>query len=359
MVTKPTLIIDKRKCRENINRMYNKAIYHNLEFRPHFKTHQSLEIGSWYRELGVDRITVSSVDMAKYFSKDWDNITIAFPVNILEVKSINALALKITVNLVVENIESVTFLSEHLISNVNIFLKIDIGYHRTGINPDDKKLMDEILKVIDSSQVLSFAGFLGHAGHTYKCRSNEGIKEIHNRSLKTMIGLKAHYKSNYPNLIASLGDTPSCSVADNFTGIDEIRPGNFVFYDLTQNKIGSNSISQIAVALACPIVAIHPSRSEIVIYGGGVHFSKDSLMDIEGQIFGRVVVKTKNAWGDIIAEMYVNRLSQEHGIVSVPKSEIRNYNIGDYLMILPVHSCMTANAMKSYLSTENRIISKL
>ena len=61
MITKPTLILDKKKCIENINTMFSKAKKHHLEFRPHFKTHQSLEVGSWFKEIGVTKITVSSV----------------------------------------------------------------------------------------------------------------------------------------------------------------------------------------------------------------------------------------------------------------------------------------------------------
>jgi len=160
-------------------------------------------------------------------------------------------------------------------------------------------------------------------------------------------------------VLVSLGDSPTCSVAEDFTGVDEIRPGNFVFYDLTQNKIGSNPLTQIAVAMACPIVAIHKDRSEIVIYGGGVHFSKDRLEDVEGTIFGRVVEKIENGWGNVIPNMYVNSLSQEHGVITVPTSEIENYTIGDHLLILPVHSCMTANLMKSYVTTDGRKIKKL
>jgi D-serine deaminase-like pyridoxal phosphate-dependent protein len=358
MITKPTLLIDEKKCRENINRMFLKAKHHKVDFRPHFKTHQSLEIGSWFKELGVNKITVSSVEMAKYFSEEWDNITIAFPVNILEIQDINELASRITLNLVIENTESISFLSEHLVSNVDLFLKIDVGYHRTGINPEDRNLIDAILKVIDANHHLTFTGFLGHAGHTYKCRTGEAIRRIHSASSEIMSGLKALYKSQYPNLIVSLGDTPGCSVVEDFAGVDEIRPGNFVFYDLTQHKIGSNAISQIAVAMACPIVAIHEERSEIVVYGGGVHFSKDSLEDKEGVIYGRGVEKRGELWGDIIPGMFVKSLSQEHGIISVLKTEMNNYRVGDYLIILPVHSCMTANSMKSYLNS-NKVITRL
>jgi len=359
MITNPTLILNKTKCNENIKTMYSKSKKHNLAFRPHFKTHQSLEIGSWYKAVGVKKITVSSVSMAEYFSTQWNDITIAFPTNILEIKPINELAKKITLNLSIENEESISFLSTHLKFNVNIFIKIDVGYHRTGINPNNYEQIDDILAIIDSSDKISFIGFLGHAGHTYQCKSHQNVIQIHNSSLDIMTKLKKKYVIQFPNLIISLGDTPSCSIADDFSGVDEIRPGNFVFYDLTQHKIGSNTISQIAVAMACPIVAIHKDRSEIVVYGGGVHLSKDRLEDKEGVIFGRVVRKAENNWGDIIPNMYVKSLSQEHGIISVPNNEIDNYKIGDHLMILPIHSCMTSNLMKGYTTLDGQIISRL
>ncbi len=359
MITKPTLILDKKKCKENINTMFSKSKIHNLEFRPHFKTHQSLEVGSWFKDVGVNKITVSSVSMAEYFSVQWNDITIAFPTNILEIEPINVLAKNITLNLCIENEESVSFLSAHLKFKVNILLKMDVGYHRTGISPSNSDLINTILDKIDANPLLDFIGFLGHAGHTYKCRSHEAIKEEHSKSLHIMAKLKDAYATRYPNLIISLGDTPSCSVADDFSGVDEIRPGNFVFYDLTQNLIGSNSIAQIAVALACPIVAIHKERSEIVVYGGGVHFSKDRIDDKEGLVFGRVVEKGNNTWGGLIPNTYVKNLSQEHGTISVPKDDMDNYKIGDYLMVLPVHSCMAGNTMKSYTTFEGEIISRL
>ena len=132
------------------------------------------------------------------------------------------------------------------------------------------------------------------------------------------------------------------------------------FYDLSQHQIGSCSIEQIAVALACPIVSIHKNRNEIVIYGGGVHFSKERFEDDKlGTIYGKVAEKKGESWGDLIPNMFVKSLSQEHGIVSVPDTEISNYKVGDYLLILPVHSCMTANLMKTYLTTNNLTIGKL
>ena len=359
MIKVPTLLLDTAKCKDNIQRMVAKAQRHKVDFRPHFKTHQSLKIGKWFAELGVNKITVSSVAMAEYFSSDWNDITIAFPTNILEIEKINALAKRITLNLLVESNETMAFLAKQVLHQLNVFIKIDVGYHRTGVYPQDYEAIDKILHTIDNCPLISFAGFLGHAGHSYQCRTKECINKVHEESLQIMHVLKEKYQKPYPSLIISLGDTPGCSVAEDFTGVDEIRPGNFVFYDLTQNQIGSNEIDQIAVAMACPVVVIHKDRNEILIYGGGVHFAKDRLEDVEGTIYGRVVEKLENGWGDIIPGMYVKSLSQEHGTVAVPEELMDQYRIGDIIYVLPVHSCMTGNSMREYLTMEAERIGRL
>ena len=358
MIEIPTLVLDEKKCRRNIERMVTKARKNNLTFRPHFKTHQSLEIGAWFKAMGVNQITVSSLQMAAYFSSQWNDITVAFPVNVCEIDRINRLANKITLNLLVESIETLVFLKEHLQAKVGVFLKIDVGYHRTGIAPENTRLISTLLERITNTPALVFKGLLGHAGHTYTCNNRSEIMSIHDTSKETMIALKEHYLKDFPETIISLGDTPSCSVAENFDGIDEIRPGNFVFYDLTQAQIGSNGLDEIAVAMACPIVAVHPHK--LIVYGGGVHFAKDQLIDDQhGAIYGKVVQHRGLHWGKTIPDMYVSKLSQEHGTVHLPPTEKGKYAVGDHLFILPVHSCMTADAMKAYLNSNQQIIHRL
>ena len=114
-ITQPTLILDKQKCLRNIQRMSDKAKKHNVKLRPHFKTHQSKEIGNWVKSFGINSITVSSVSMAEYFADaGWKNITIAFPFNILEIEKANNLAKKIKLNLLIENFKTFKFLNKNL-----------------------------------------------------------------------------------------------------------------------------------------------------------------------------------------------------------------------------------------------------
>ncbi len=349
-LTVPTLLLDEQKCRHNIRRMADKALQHNLRLRPHFKTHQSRQIAEWFREVGINCITVSSLRMAEYFAADgWNDITVAFPVNFPEHERINRLAAKIRLNLLVAGIEGTRLLSEVLKYPVGVWIKIDTGYRRTGLLSDDRDTINAILESVEASDNMSFMGFLTHAGNSYTCRSRDEILRVHCESVALLTALSADYRSAFPQLEISTGDTPTCSVADDFSNVDEIRPGNFVFYDLMQTAITSCSTNDIAVAVACPVVAKHSDRNEIILYGGAIHFAKDSIVTGGGiTIYGELVQVSGDSWSEPLEGCYLSKLSQEHGILKVTDVIFRQINVGDIVAILPVHSCMTANLLAGY-----------
>ena len=338
--------------------MVQKANEHKLLFRPHFKTHQSAEIGEWFREAGVTAITVSSLRMAQFFAEyGWDDITIAVPVNIPEIHEINELACKIKLNLLVENKEAIEVLQKFMKWHVGLFIKIDTGSNRTGIRASRTNQIDSLLSKISESPLLEFKGFLSHTGHAYRANSKHEIFNRHFDAILKMKALKNNYKKEWSDLIISIGDTPSCSICNNFDGIDEIRPGNFVFYDLMQLNLGTCTLGDIAVRMACPVVAVHPSRNEVVIYGGAIHFSKESIINIDGKpLFGRIIVKEEDREILLDERNYLSSLFQEHGIIKVMPQNIKLFKPGQIIEILPVHSCLTANLMREYLTTEGEII---
>lgn len=353
-ISRPSLIVDENKCRQKIAAMIEKAKKHNLVFRPHFKTHQSIEIGKWFRDAGVEKITVSSLEMALYFASDnWDDITVAFPVNWLEIDKINDLSKRIKLNLLVESTETINFLSEHLESSVGIFIKIDAGYHRTGVSVHETSLIKKIINQIKKDNKLNFVGFLTHSGHTYQTNSIKEIESIHESTLQKLVVLKLKFQTEDTPIFISIGDTPSTSIVNNFDGADEIRPGNFIFYDLVQEQLGACNFKDISVAMACPVVAKHPERNSIVIYGGGVHFSKEFLTNSAGyKIFGLAVRLDDKGWSEPIPNCYLSSVSQEHGIITAPESFVNAVKIGDVIGVLPVHSCMTADLQSSYFTLD-------
>ena len=359
LITSPTLLLDEKICKANIAAMAKKAKEHGVQLRPHLKTPQSQEIASWLRAHGIQSITTSSLQMANYFMADgWKDITVAFPVNIRKMDLINKLASQIQLNLVVENEEAILALKKHLKYSVDIWLKVNLGNNRTGFNPDQTDKMQELLKVIKTVPQLKVIGVLGHAGQSYHVRGHAAIKQVHDDVLQICHQLKAPF----PSLKISIGDTPTTSVATNFSGVDEIRPGNFFFYDLMQYQIGSCTIESIAVAMACPVVAKYPDRKEIVVHGGAVHFSKDHLLFDNGSPYYGLVCQRQDkddSWQLLPTQAYLRGLSQEHGIIAADDDFIQSVDIGSLLYILPIHSCLTANLMKEYLTLDGRTISMM
>ena len=357
-IIRPTLVVNKEICLRNIERMALKAKENNLRFRPHFKTHQSAKIGEWFRLFGVDAITVSSVRMAEYFAANgWKDITLAFPLNILEIENINRLAAEIKLNVLVENNEGAKVLAEKTTHPLGVYLKIDTGYHRTGILSSKTNTINSLVKSISRNNKITFKGFLTHTGHTYETKSTDEIIKRHFDASLKLKSLKQQFKRKFSQVEISIGDTPSCSICTDFKGVDEIRPGNFVFYDLMQKNLGVCTFDDIAVSLVCPVVSKHLSRNEIVFYGGAVHLSKDSIIDQNGKrIFGRIEIK-KNGENILLDPFnYVSKVSQEHGTLKVTHDQFKNFQVGDLIKIIPVHSCLTANLMGHFQTTKGELI---
>jgi len=352
-IVRPTLIVDKKRAIKNIQGMMVKISQSpgRIRFRPHFKTHQSARVGEWFRELGVTAVTVSSVDMASYFAQNgWGDITIAIPANPLEIESINQLAETVELNLLVDSAEMAEFLNLNLNRALNVWLEIDTGHHRTGIEWDQKNEILSTAEEIHKLPKLRFKGLLTHSGHSYKIKSPTELIAIYDDTVTKMNMIREYLdEKGIPGLEISIGDTPTCSAVEQFYGIHEVRCGNFVYYDLMQLSLGTCKEGDIAAAVACPVIGCYPQRNRIVIYGGAVHLCRESIIHDNGEkIFGLVALPGEGSygWGPAVNDTYVSDLSQEHGIIKTSAEFCRQVHVGDILMVLPVHSCLTANLLK-------------
>lgn len=356
-IKRPTLLLDEKTARRNLHSMALRARQAGARFRPHFKTHQSAAIGEWFRDLEINAITVSSVEMAQYFARaGWQDILIAFPFNWREIDEVNQLASQIHLGLLVESRDTARFLNWHLNYPVDVWIKIDVGSQRTGLAWDNPEAVQALAADLQRGRQLRLRGLLTHAGHSYRARGAEEVCGLHQQSMQRLTSLRDQLtQAGLPALEISIGDTPSCSLCD-CTGADELRPGNFLFYDVQQSQIGSCQPADIAVALACPVVALHPERNEVVVFGGAIHLSKDAF-DLDGRpAFGLVCLPQPNGWGAPLPGAFVRGLSQEHGVLHLPEEELARMRVGDLLCILPAHSCLTVTLMRSYLTLAGQVV---
>lgn len=346
---KPTLILDTERCKRNIERMCRKAEEHDLEFRPHFKTHQSGKIGNWFRDHLVSGITVSSPSMGHYFADfGWDDITIAFPFYPGMLPELHALEQKASLRLFIHDAEHLQLIDRDLNNRVHVYIEIDAGYGRSGIPAGDHHRIEQLISAAESSNNAFFHGFYIHDGGTYAARGEAEINEKVTSSANALTKLK----SDFPHARISLGDTPSASKSNRIGDMDEITPGNFVFYDWTQVQIGSCELNDVALFAQLPVAQAIAGGKKAILHGGAVHLSKD-LITIRGRItYGQPVHLTPDSV-DLIGSAYLSALSQEHGTLSG-----YDYVSDNVITICPVHSCLTANLFDHYTTTEGHIIEK-
>jgi D-serine deaminase-like pyridoxal phosphate-dependent protein len=361
-IVKPTLILDKNRVLKNIEKMANKAKASGVRFRPHFKTHQSAEIGNWFRDFGVEAITVSSFDMAQYFAENgWTDITVAFIVNLLEIDKINSLASKIDLNLLIDSEQVLSTLEHKLQHKVGMWIKVDTGYNRTGVLWNDFDTLHHLAQKITRPSRIEFKGLLTHAGHSYRAASVSDIKKINAETLLRLSIAKEYLEiGGIEDCEISVGDTPTCSVVDDFKGVDEIRPGNFVFYDLMQLKLGSCTEDEIAIAVACPVVGKYKDRNQIVIYGGAVHLSTAHISDENGrQVFGYSTSLQNESFGMVNKNAPLIGVSQEHGVIQLDDKDFNEFEIKDSLLLFPTHSCLTCDLHTEYHTLKGEIITRI
>lgn len=354
-MTVPEFTLDSQIAKRNIQKMKAFCGGKAMNFRPHFKTHQSAEIGEWFKSEGITKCTVSSINMAKYFANNgWNDICVAIPINVNEINEIDELASNIKLSICVDHPDALKALAQNTSSELAVFIEIDTGYGRSGVYYEDWALINGLLKTLDITDPLEFVGFLSHTGNSYHSLNAKAGAAIFEEARISMEELKNEYLAQYPKMILSMGDTPSSSFADKFDGIDEWRPGNFIFYDFMQYAIGACGEAEIAVRVKCPVIGIYPHRKELAIYGGGVHLSKDSISYQGMNIYGWAHEPEET----IEKGFPINSLSQEHGIIKVSDELIKRVKMGDVLDVIPIHSCMTADLNAHYLTEAAQKISK-
>ncbi|NMM48174.1 alanine racemase [Marinigracilibium pacificum] len=341
----PSLLINKNIAIGNIKVMAEKASSLGKDLRPHFKTHQSAEIGEWFREYGIDKIAVSSPQMAAYFAEHgWNDILIAFPVNIREIDLINQLANKITLGICISDLKVVEKLVNEIVAETDIWIELDVKYYRSGIDFSDTEGLQNIVSKIKKNSKLNFKGLMVHKGDHYTTNV-ELQKQKHFEAIEIIQNVREFMDKYSENYIVSYGDTPSCSSFDKFDGVDELRPGNFVFYDFMQVSFQACDLNNIAVCLSSPVVATYEDSRKVITYGGAVHLAKDFISG-EQESFGKVVRLRSDGWDTKIVGN-VDKVSQEHGIITWNEDEDLPLP-GEVVGILPVHSCHTASTMGCY-----------
>jgi len=333
----PALLLDLDVLERNLHHMSARSAALGVAMRPHLKTHKSIEVARLQKDLGISGVTVSTLYEARVFAgHGFDDITWAYPLILTRLDEVRELAERITLRLVVDSEEALEAL-ERLGRPLHVWLKVDCGYHRAGVDPESPRALD-LARRLAESPALIFDGLLTHSGHAYNGRSREEIAGIAEQERAVMAGFAERLRQagiEVPGV--STGSTPAMSVVERLDGVTEVRPGNYCFYDFSQVTLGSCGVRDCAVTVLTSVVSCRPGDGRSVVDAGALALSKDPG---PGTSMGEVFADYPS--GALEEEARLLSLSQEHGILSVPR------RVGSRLRVLPNHSCLTVAQFDEY-----------
>ncbi|EGU77372.1 hypothetical protein FOXB_12113 [Fusarium oxysporum f. sp. conglutinans Fo5176] len=312
----PSFVVSLPIVQRNIARLHQDVSDLGIGFRPHVKTLKTLEITRLMLANGRYRSVVASTlaeirgILPLVQEGVLDECLYGMPVYPGALPALQQLRKSIRIQLMVDNEQQITCLDNFPTESTqpwDIFIKIDVGSHRAGIQPDSSLLCRLVAKA-EKSHSVNIAGIYCHAGHSYAGRSPaEAERTLQDEILgvlsasKLLPATRKLWVHVYVTEISICRTNPSANMS---------RTGNFPANDLQQVSTAVISESDQAVRVIAEVCSVYPDRNEALINAGVVALSREtSAFPGFGYVVGR-------------PEWNVVRLSQEHGILGTtqPKS---------------------------------------
>lgn len=341
----PALILDRGKLQANLDRMAAAVARHGVALRPHLKTAKSAAVARLAFGGGSGPITVSTLTEAEYFADHgFDDITLAAALTPAKLERAGAVARRIKVLTLVTDDAGVASAIAHHPAPFRAVVEIDSGERRSGVLADSPALL-EIARALGSK----FIGVLTHGGHSYLARDLPSVRRIAEEERNAVVEATKRLRgAGLDGPVVSVGSTPTALHAERLEGVTEVRAGVYMFGDLFQAELGSNTHDQMALTVLSSVIGRRPKERKVVLDAGALALSKDRstektahdagfglVWDLDGRpAFGRAVIE---------------RAYQEHGVVSGGRSPaFEELTIGSKVRVAPNHACITAAAYTRY-----------
>ncbi len=355
----PSLVLDIAKVKRNAQRMSKRVKQFGADLRPHIKTHKGIEVARMQTAGPSGAVTVSTLAEARAFAANgFSKITYAVPIEPGKFAEAIAISRDCELSLITDEMDvpnQLNDVAKQANVHLNLFLKVDCGYHRCGVGPTDRAAV-EIPRRISNASNLRFAGILTHAGHSYNCHTRADVLALAKHERDLMASFAEALRAEVgPVPIVSIGSTPTITSVDHLDGIDEVRPGNYIFFDAFQATLGSCSFDDCALTVLASVVHRARTRRQVIVAAGAIALSKDrGPLHLNPDCgYGRVL----NLAGEDL-NLTVSEMSQEHGmLIAKDENTFDRLRVGSRVRVLANHSCLTAAQHSHYnvLEGENLV----
>jgi len=350
----PQLLLDRRRLRRNLDMMAARIRARGAQLRPHVKTHKSIEVWQEVKAAGaVTGLTVSTLAEARYFWSHGEG-DIFYAVGLAPNKFEEAARLirdgcRLSVTL--DNVETAVALSRYATEadvGFEVVIELDVDGHRSGVDPRSDLLLSVGRALTGKAHL---AGVMAHAGESYAATTREELATAaaNERDLTVLAATRLR-EAGFECSRVSIGSTPTACVVDDLSGITEVRPGVYTFFDLVMRSIGVCRTEDIAISVLATVTGHQRERGWVITDAGWMAMSGDRGATSKDFDAGYGVVCDLD--GTPIGDLCLIRANQEHGVIGSPSGlpvDFEAFPVGRMLRVLPNHACATAGQFDRYI----------
>lgn len=328
----PVPVVDLDRLAHNLDQMAAYAALHELQLRPHVKTHKSPRIAAEQLQRGAVGLTVATLREAEVMSEVCKDLLIAYPpIGAARLERLARLPADVKLTVAADGAAGITALSLAATLSrreIGVYVEADLGMHRVGVQGVDDAVA--LARQIADTAPLRFAGLMFYPGHIREQVDAQGpaIERLSSQVLRYQHALSDAGLS--PSVISG-GSTPMAWRVHEIPGLTEIRPGTYVYNDRTTAAIGACHWEDCALTVAATVVSV-AVPGQAVIDAGAKALGREP-MRAEGDGYGALLDRPN---------VVVARMSEEHGILDLSHTDWRP-RVGDVVRVVPNHVCIVVH----------------
>ncbi len=330
----PALLIDLDIMERNLGKLAGYSQKHGLRVRPHTKTHKIPALARKQLDLGAAGLTVAKVGEAEVMlAAEPLDLLVAYPVvGGKKLERLMQVARKTSVTISLDSAVVARQVSEAASAagiKIAVLAEVDVGLGRVGVLPGEAlvQLIGEITRLPG----LHFDGIAFYPGQI-KSLDEEGERALQTLAQLLEKMLDELRRAGFQPRIVSGGSTPTLFHSHCLPGLNEIRPGTYIFNDRNTVLSGACTFDDCAASILVTVVST-AKAGQMIVDGGSKTFSSDGPAAGTPLSFGRVVDAP---------EAVFTKMNEEHGFVDLERAG-RKFTVGDRVRIIPNHVCVAMN----------------
>src|SRR5688572_18497555 len=271
----------------NLSRMADYCRSMNLRLRPHTKSHKIPELAKRQLAHGAQGITVAKIGEAEVMlDAGITDMLIAYPiVGTGKAGKLAELATRAQITVALDSVDAARAISEEAKTRdalVGVLVELDVGFHRCGVENEDEVLA--VARQVADMPGVEFKGLMFFPGHMQvdETKRTEMRIEVNDFLERALAKLE---DAGLPVATVSGGSTPTAREGHLFSGVNEIRPGMYIFNDRNMLSVGVASLADCALSVITTVVSTSvPGRA--IVDAGSKTPSSDTHQVTDGKGFG-------------------------------------------------------------------------